>query len=60
MNTGKLVFVQVMSHLPLTTFRRCVARYNGEHKVKHFTTLGFLDLAANELLIYPVNHSTNF
>ena len=37
MNTGKLVFAQVMEHLPLTTFRRCVARYNGEHKVKHFS-----------------------
>lgn len=39
MNTGKLVFAQVMAHLPLTTFRRCVARYGGEHKVKHFTCL---------------------
>lgn len=39
MNTGKLVFAQVMAHLPLTTFRRCVARYDGEHKVKHFTCL---------------------
>jgi len=39
MNTGKLVFAQVMSHLPLTTFRRCVIRYNGEHKVKHFSCL---------------------
>jgi len=39
MNTGKLVFAQVMSHLPLTTFRRCVVRYNGEHKVKHFSCL---------------------
>ena len=39
MNTGKLVFAQVMSHLPLTTFRRCVARYNGEHKVKQFSCL---------------------
>lgn len=28
-----------MAHLPLTTFRRCVARYDGEHKVKHFTCL---------------------
>jgi hypothetical protein len=60
MNTGKLVFAQVMPHLPLTTFHRCVARYNGEHKVKHFTTLGFLDPATNVLLIYLVNHSTNF
>jgi len=39
MNSGKLVFAQVMSHLPLTTFRRCVVRYNGEHKVKHFSCL---------------------
>lgn len=39
MNTGKLVFAQVMAHLPLTTFRRCVSRYDGEHKVKHFTCL---------------------
>jgi hypothetical protein len=28
-----------MAHLPLTTFRRCVARYDGEHKVKQFTCL---------------------
>lgn len=37
MNTGKLVFAQLMAHLPLTTFRRCVSRYHGEHKVKQFT-----------------------
>jgi hypothetical protein len=28
---GKLVFAQIMEHLPLTTFRRCVTRYDGEH-----------------------------
>ena len=28
-----------MHHLPLTTFRRCVARYAGEHKVKSFSCL---------------------
>ena len=39
MNSGKLVFAQLMAHLPLTTFRRCVARYGGEHKVKQFTCL---------------------
>ena len=50
MNPGKLVFAQVMSHLPLTTFRRCVARYNGEHKVKHFTCLDqFLCMAFAQL-----------
>lgn len=39
MNIGKLVFAQIMEHLPLTTFRRCVARYGGEHKVKTFSCL---------------------
>jgi len=39
MHQGKLVFAQVMAHLPLSTFRRCVARYNGEHKVKRFSCL---------------------
>jgi Domain of unknown function (DUF4372)/Transposase DDE domain len=34
-----LVFAQLTAHLPLTTFRRCVARYEGEHKVKSFTCL---------------------
>jgi hypothetical protein len=39
LNAGKLVFAQLTAHLPLTTFRRCVARYKGEHKVKSFTCL---------------------
>jgi hypothetical protein len=39
MNLGKLVFAQLTQHLPLTTFRRCVARYGGEHKVKTFSCL---------------------
>jgi uncharacterized protein DUF4372/DDE family transposase len=39
MYTGKLVFAQLMEHLPLHTFRRCVARYRGEHKVKSFSCL---------------------
>ena len=39
MNQGKLVFAQFMQHLPRTTFRRCVARYAGEHKIKSFSCL---------------------
>ncbi len=39
MNTGKLVFAQLTAHLPLTTFRRCVTRYKGDHKVKSYTCL---------------------
>ena len=39
MNQGRLVFAQLTQHLPLTTFRRCVAKYNGEHKIKSFSCL---------------------
>jgi len=39
MNLGKLVFAQVTQHLPLTTFRRCDTRDDGEHKVKSFSCL---------------------
>jgi len=39
MYTGKLVFSQVMEHLPLHVFHRCVDRYNGDFKVKEFTCL---------------------
>jgi hypothetical protein len=39
MYAGKLVFAQLMDHLPLHTFRRCVARYQAEHKVKSFSCL---------------------
>ncbi len=36
MYTGKLVFSQLMEHLPWDTFHRYVKRYNGNHKVKSF------------------------
>ena len=39
MYTGQLVFSQVMEHLPLHTFRQCVARYQGERYVKRFGCL---------------------
>src|SRR6201989_3536829 len=39
MPEGHYVFAQVMQHLPLPTFRRCVERYGGEHKVKRFSCL---------------------
>jgi hypothetical protein len=39
-----------MAHLPLTTFRRCVARYRGEHKIKRFSCLDqYLCLAFAQL-----------
>jgi len=50
MNLGTFVFAQLMEHLPLTTFRRCVARYHGEHKVKRFSCLDqFLCMAFAQL-----------
>jgi hypothetical protein len=39
MYTGKLIFSQVTDHLPMHTFRRCVQRYRGNHKIKRFTCL---------------------
>jgi len=39
MNLAKFVFAQVMEHLPLHVFHRCVVRYSGEHKVKWFSCL---------------------
>ena len=56
MHQGMLVFAQVMAHLPLTTFRRCVATHRGDHKVQAFSCLdqffamAFAQLTARESL----------
>ena len=39
MNDGQLVFSQMMAFMPLRSFRRCVERYRGHHKVKSFSCL---------------------
>jgi hypothetical protein len=39
MYTDSLIFSQVMEHLPMHTFRRCVQRYRGNHKIKSFSCL---------------------
>ena len=50
MLNGQYVFAQLMEHIPLTTFRRCVARYDGEYQVKHFSCLDqFRSLAFAQL-----------
>jgi len=36
MNSGKTIFSQLMEFLPIHEFRKCVARYNGNYKVKSF------------------------
>jgi len=50
MPIGRLVFSQVVDHLPMHTFRRCVRRYAGNHKVKSFSCLDqFLCMAFAQL-----------
>ena len=39
MYAGKMVFSQVIDHLPLHSFRRCVERYRGHYKLKSFSCL---------------------
>jgi len=37
MDTEKTVFAQLMDFLPVYEFQKCVQRYNGHYKVKHFS-----------------------
>ena len=37
MYSGRLVFSQLMDHLPRYAFDQCVTKYHGNSKVKHFT-----------------------
>jgi len=47
---GKLVFAQLMGHLPLHTLRRCVARYPGRYPTLTFSHLDqFLAMAFAQL-----------
>ena len=56
MNSGKLIFSQLMDFLPWTTFDRCVQRYRGNHKIKsfrcsaQFRTMAFAQLTHCESL----------
>ena len=37
MNSGKMVFSQIMDYLPWWRFHSIVKQYRGNHKVKHFS-----------------------
>ena len=37
MNSGKTVFAQLMDFIPTYEFRRCVARYRGQYRVRSFS-----------------------
>ena len=50
MNLGHTVFSQVMDHLPLHEFHKCVARYRGDHKFRGFSCWDqFLSMAFAQL-----------
>ena len=50
MNTGRIVFAQVMDFLPLRQFRKCIKRYRGNYKVQKFSCLDqFLCMAFAQL-----------
>ena len=39
MYEGQTVLSQLMRYLPLRIFRQCVARYQGDHRIKQFKCL---------------------
>ena len=56
MNFGKTIFSQLMEFLPAYEFRKCVERYNGNHKIKslscweQFLCMAFAQLTYRESL----------
>ncbi len=37
MNSGRTIFAQLLDYLPTREFRKCVARYRGDHRIKTFS-----------------------
>ena len=52
MNTGRMVFSQVMDFLPKHEFNKCVDRYRGNYRVRNFTCLDQFLCRAFAQLIY--------
>lgn len=52
MFTGRTVFAQLVDLLPLHEFRKCIARYRGEHKVLSFSCLDQLLLEPGAFYIF--------
>jgi hypothetical protein len=52
MYAGQLVFAQLMEHLPWQTFRRIVARYGGDYRVREFSCANQLRCMAFAQLTY--------
>ena len=52
MHVGKLVFTQLMEHLPWKTFGRIIERYGGDHRVRGFSCANQLRCMAFAQLTY--------
>jgi hypothetical protein len=52
MHIGKLVFAQLMDHLPWKSFGRIVERYGGDHRVREFSCANQLRCMAFAQLTY--------
>jgi len=52
MNSGQMIYTQVMDVMPLKTFHRCVERYQGDFSVKHFNCLEQFRVMAFAQLTY--------
>src|SRR3954453_7378719 len=37
MHEGRMVFAQLIDHAPIHEFRRCVARYNADYRLRSFS-----------------------
>jgi hypothetical protein len=50
MNTGQIIFAQLMDFLPRHEFNCCVQRYSGNHRIRSFSCLDqFLCMAFAQL-----------
>lgn len=50
MNSGRTIFSQIIDYLPLSAFRKCVVRYQGDYKVQQFSCMDqFLCMAFAQL-----------
>lgn len=52
MHQGSTIFSQIMSHLPIYEFNKCVKRYNGNYRIKSFTCLNQFYVMAFAQLTY--------
>ncbi len=51
MNRGKYIFTQIFEFVSHNDFLKCVKRYNGDHKTKHFSCWKqFLCMAFSQLI----------